>query len=160
MRIVYRRRTVGPVFSATTRNDKLMYVMLTLALVLGLAATVDANIAGAGYDYRTTVSPWFRSIISFRPDPALMSGVPLLYQPHALSALALFAVWPFTRLVHGNASGEPRDLRPFRERGATGPGPKDREEGPTGPGSSALVCGRLHMAPPAGAGRTRNIGAV
>ncbi|MEU6963179.1 respiratory nitrate reductase subunit gamma [Streptomyces chrestomyceticus] len=66
----------------------------------GLAATVDANIAGAGYDYRTTISPWFRSVLSFRPDPALMSGVPLLYQLHALSALALFAVWPFTRLVH------------------------------------------------------------
>lgn len=29
-----------------------------------------------------------------------MSGVPLLYQLHALSALSLFAVWPFTRLVH------------------------------------------------------------
>lgn len=29
-----------------------------------------------------------------------MSGVPLLYQLHALSALPLFAVWPFTRLVH------------------------------------------------------------
>ncbi|RSO46774.1 respiratory nitrate reductase subunit gamma [Streptomyces sp. WAC 06725] len=98
--LIYRRRTVGPVFSATTRNDKLMYVMLTLALVLGLAATVDANIAGAGYDYRTTVSPWFRSVLSFRPEPALMTGVPLLYQLHALSALALFAVWPFTRLVH------------------------------------------------------------
>ncbi|MEU4203749.1 respiratory nitrate reductase subunit gamma [Streptomyces sp. NPDC045470] len=26
--------------------------------------------------------------------------MPLLYQPHALSAPALFAVWPFTRLVH------------------------------------------------------------
>ncbi len=98
--LVCRRRTVGPVFSATTHNDKLMYVMLTLALVLGLTATADANIAGAGYDYRTTVSPWFRSIFSFRPDPALMSGLPLLSQLHVLSAPALFAVWPFTRLAH------------------------------------------------------------
>ncbi|MET7298580.1 respiratory nitrate reductase subunit gamma [Embleya sp. NPDC005575] len=98
--LVYRRRIVGPVFSATTRNDKLMYVMLTLALMLGLAATVAANIIGDGYDYRTTISPWFRSIFQLRPDPALMTGVPLLFQLHALSALALFAVWPFTRLVH------------------------------------------------------------
>ncbi|MFI2368033.1 respiratory nitrate reductase subunit gamma [Streptomyces sp. NPDC018833] len=98
--LIYRRRTVGPVFSATTRNDKLMYVMLTLALVLGLAATVAANIIGGGYDYRTTISPWFRSIFYLQPDPALMTGVPLLFQLHALSALALFAIWPFTRLVH------------------------------------------------------------
>ncbi|GGT07279.1 nitrate reductase subunit gamma [Streptomyces kurssanovii] len=98
--LIYRRRTVGPVFSATTRNDKLMYVMLTLALVLGLAATVAANFIGGGYDYRTTISPWFRSIFYLRPDPGLMTGVPLLFQLHALSALALFAIWPFTRLVH------------------------------------------------------------
>ena len=98
--LIYRRRTVGPVFIATTRNDKLMYVMLTLTLVLGLAATVAANIVGDGYDYRTTISPWFRSIFYFQPDPGLMTGVPVLFQLHALSALALFAIWPFTRLVH------------------------------------------------------------
>ncbi|MBA9005239.1 respiratory nitrate reductase subunit gamma [Thermomonospora cellulosilytica] len=98
--LIYRRRTVGPVFSATTRNDKLMYAVLTLVIVLGLAATVAANIVGGGYDYRHTVSPWFRSIFSLQPDPALMADVPILFQLHALSALLLFAIWPFTRLVH------------------------------------------------------------
>ncbi|GAB3720081.1 hypothetical protein GCM10027590_20350 [Nocardiopsis nanhaiensis] len=29
--LVWRRRTVGPVFSATTRNDKAMYLVLVLA---------------------------------------------------------------------------------------------------------------------------------
>ena len=48
--LVYRRRTVGPVFSATTRNDKAMYVVLGSVIVLGLWATVRANIAGNGYD--------------------------------------------------------------------------------------------------------------
>ncbi|MCZ4509306.1 respiratory nitrate reductase subunit gamma [Streptomyces sp. ActVer] len=98
--LVYRRRTVGSVFSATTRNDKLMYVMLTLTLALGLSATVVSNIIGGGYDYRTTISPWFRSVFYLHPDPALMAGAPLLFQLHALSALLLFGVWPFTRLVH------------------------------------------------------------
>ncbi|GIH95472.1 respiratory nitrate reductase subunit gamma [Planobispora siamensis] len=98
--LIYRRRTVGPVFSATTRNDKLMYAVLALTIVLGLAATVLANIVGGGYDYRTTISPWFRSIFYFQPDPSLMAGAPLLFQLHALSALLLFAIWPFTRLVH------------------------------------------------------------
>ncbi|MEV4475178.1 respiratory nitrate reductase subunit gamma [Nonomuraea sp. NPDC049504] len=98
--LIYRRRTVGPVFTATTRNDKLMYAVLALTIALGLAATVLANITGGGYDYRTTVSPWFRSIFSFQPRPELMAGVPLLFQLHALSALVLFGIWPFTRLVH------------------------------------------------------------
>jgi nitrate reductase gamma subunit len=98
--LIYRRRTVGPVFSATTRNDKLMYAVLALTIVLGLSATVVANIVGGGYDYRETVSPWFRSIFYLRPDPDLMTGVPILFQLHAISALVLFSIWPFTRLVH------------------------------------------------------------
>ncbi|WP_083734735.1 respiratory nitrate reductase subunit gamma [Actinomadura sp. CNU-125] len=98
--LIYRRRTVGPVFSATTRNDKLMYAVLAGTIVLGLAATVVANIVGGGYDYRESVSPWFRSIFYLRPDPDLMTGVPILFQLHALSALLLFSIWPFTRLVH------------------------------------------------------------
>ncbi|MFE3450448.1 respiratory nitrate reductase subunit gamma [Nonomuraea sp. NPDC059194] len=98
--LIYRRRTVGPVFTATTRNDKLMYAVLAGTIVLGLAATVVANIVGGGYDYRTTISPWFRSIFYFSPDPELMAGAPILFQLHALSALLLFAIWPFTRLVH------------------------------------------------------------
>ncbi|MEV7004983.1 respiratory nitrate reductase subunit gamma [Streptosporangium sp. NPDC051022] len=98
--LVYRRRTVGPVFTATTRNDKLMYAVLALTVALGLTATVAANVLGGGYDYRVTISPWFRSIFYLRPDPAPMAGAPLLFQLHALSALLLFAIWPFTRLVH------------------------------------------------------------
>ncbi|MEU1571205.1 respiratory nitrate reductase subunit gamma [Streptomyces collinus] len=98
--LIYRRRTVGPVFSATTRNDKAMYLSLTVTIVLGLAATVAANVVGGGYDYRETISPWFRSIFYLQPDPDLMTGAPVLFQLHAISALLLFAAWPFTRLVH------------------------------------------------------------
>ncbi|MCA2220466.1 respiratory nitrate reductase subunit gamma [Nonomuraea aurantiaca] len=87
-------------FTATTRNDKLMYAVLSITIVLGLAATVAANVIGGGYNYRATSSPWFRSIFFFSPDPALMAGAPILFQVHVLSALLLFAIWPFTRLVH------------------------------------------------------------
>src|SRR4249919_2590709 len=38
--LVYRRRTTGPVFMATTKNDKLMYVLLVGAIVLGLWTTL------------------------------------------------------------------------------------------------------------------------
>ncbi|WAZ26412.1 respiratory nitrate reductase subunit gamma [Streptomyces cinnabarinus] len=98
--LIYRRRTVGPVFSATTRNDKAMYVSLTVTIVLGLSATVAANALGGGYNYRETISPWFRSVFYLQPDPHLMSEAPVLFQLHAASALLLFAFWPFTRLVH------------------------------------------------------------
>jgi nitrate reductase gamma subunit len=98
--LIYRRRTVGPVFSATTKNDKFMYVVLTATILFGLSNTVLGAIGQEGADYRDTVSPWFRSIFSFQPEPELMSEAGLGFQLHALSALALFAIWPFTRLVH------------------------------------------------------------
>ena len=37
---------------------------------------------------------------STSPQRELMADAPLLFQLHALSALVLFAIWPFTRLVH------------------------------------------------------------
>lgn len=98
--LIYRRRTVGPVFSATTRNDKVMYVLLGLTLALGLGATLYGNLTGNPHDYRQDVSPWFRSIFYFQPKPELMVSAPLGFQLHALSACALFAFWPFSRLVH------------------------------------------------------------
>ena len=33
-------------------------------------------------------------------NSTLMSGAPLIYQLHALAAFSLFALWPFSRLVH------------------------------------------------------------
>ncbi|MGH3341996.1 MAG: respiratory nitrate reductase subunit gamma [Carbonactinosporaceae bacterium] len=98
--LIYRRRTVGPVFSATTRNDKAMYVLLALVIVSGLGTTLLANVMGGGYDYRETISPWFRSIFVLQPDPALMVNAPVGFQVHVLAAWLLFAMWPFTRLVH------------------------------------------------------------
>jgi len=98
--LIYRRRTVGPVFSATTKMDKVMYIVLGTVIVLGLANTAIANIVGSEYDYRTGLSVWFRGIFYLQPDPALMAAAPIGFQLHAIAAFALFALWPFTRLVH------------------------------------------------------------
>jgi nitrate reductase gamma subunit len=77
-----------------------MYVILATVIVLGLWATVRANATGPGYDYRETVSPWFRSLFVLNPDPELMAEVPLGFQLHIVAAFVLIAIWPFTRLVH------------------------------------------------------------
>jgi nitrate reductase gamma subunit len=98
--LIYRRRTVGPVFSATTRNDKFMYVVLTATILFGLSNTVLGNVLGQSSDYRESVSPWFRGIFYLQPQPELMANAGIGYQLHALSACLLFAIWPFTRLVH------------------------------------------------------------
>jgi len=98
--LVYRRRRTGPVFMATTKNDKLMYVVLVGAIVLGLWATVAGANTGHEGNYRETVSPWFRSIFLLQPDVDSMAAAPLTFQIHTLTGLALIAIFPFTRLVH------------------------------------------------------------
>ncbi|WP_440102119.1 respiratory nitrate reductase subunit gamma [Streptosporangium sp. H16] len=97
--LIYRRRMVGPVFSATTKTDKVMYAVLGTVIVLGLVNTVIANLFGH-YDYREGVSVWFRGVFRFSPHPELMAQAPLGFQLHGLAAFLLFALWPFTRLVH------------------------------------------------------------
>lgn len=106
--LIYRRRTTGPVFSATTPMDKVMYALLVVVILLGLANTLGWHAAGIGntgpvpehYNYREGVSIWFRQFITFHPDADLMAQAPLGFQLHLLSACVLFALWPFTRLVH------------------------------------------------------------
>ena len=100
--LIYRRRTTGPVFMATTRNDKLMYLVLVCALIAGTYITVVGAVdpTGPGVNYRQTVSPWFRSIFVLQPDIRAMDAAPLRFHVHVLIGLALFALVPFTRLVH------------------------------------------------------------
>jgi nitrate reductase gamma subunit len=133
--LIARRRLVGPVFTATTRNDKAMYLLLAIVILFGLWTTIRVNTIGAGYDYRETVSPWFRSLFLLRPDPEQMAGVPLSLKAHIAAAWVLFAVWPFTRLIHAFALPvgyltrpyvvyRSRDPRPARSRtGAWGDRP-------------------------------------
>lgn len=97
--LIARRRTVRPVFRATTRTDKLLYVVLGAVMLLGMANTLG-NLVGDGYDYRQSVAIWFRGIFWLHPDPHLMAGAPFTFQAHAIAAMILFALWPFTRLVH------------------------------------------------------------
>jgi nitrate reductase gamma subunit len=106
MILVYRRRTTGPVFSATTPMDKAMYAVLGLVVLLGMWNTVASSVFGLGgaqgdaYNYREGVSIWYRSLFTLSPDTGVMDAAPLGFQLHALTACLLFALWPFTRLVH------------------------------------------------------------
>jgi nitrate reductase gamma subunit len=112
--LVYRRRTTGPVFSATTRNDKAMYVVLVAAIVAGLLATLlGSGVAGEAPNYRLTVSPWFRSIFLLHPDIDAMARAGIGFKIHALVGMLLFASWPFTRLVHAFSAPVGYLFRPY-----------------------------------------------
>jgi nitrate reductase gamma subunit len=145
--LVYRRRTTGPVFMATTKNDKLMYVVLVAAIVLGLWTTVVALADGHhAHDYRETVSPWFRSLFILQPDVAAMAAAPVQFHVHVLVGLLLFTIWPFTRLVHAFTAPVHYLFRPYivyRSRDNTPPSSRPARPGWSPVGTADRDRGRV-----------------
>jgi nitrate reductase gamma subunit len=97
--LLYRRFAAPRVRATTSRGDLVMYAVLTVAVATGMIATFGANLV-TPYHYREVVSPWFRGIFMFRPHTEQMAGAPFLFQLHVTSVWLLYAVWPFSRLVH------------------------------------------------------------
>jgi nitrate reductase gamma subunit len=98
--LLYRRTRVPRVRRTTNSADRATYALLAIVIVTGMWATVGVNLFGGGYDYRQTVGPYFRSIFVLGPDTAKIAAAPLIYKLHALAAFGLYALWPFSRLVH------------------------------------------------------------
>jgi nitrate reductase gamma subunit len=94
--VLFWRRVADPrVRAAGSSNDLITLGGLTLVVGLGVY-----NVVFGHFNVLDTVAPWIRGIVTFRPDAALMAGVPMGYRLHILAALALLAFSPFSRLVH------------------------------------------------------------
>lgn len=97
--LAFRRSANSRVRVTTTPSDLIVFLLLGALIVLGDVQTMGYNLFGSGYDYRLTVGPWFRDLFG-NPQPALMARAPIAYQLHAALPWLLYAVWPFSRLVH------------------------------------------------------------
>jgi nitrate reductase gamma subunit len=98
--LAYRRLMRPRVRTSTTRVDVLAFALLFVVIALGIWETFGISLIQGGYDYRTSVAVWFRGIFTFDPHTELMTAAPLVFQLHAIAAWFLFALWPFSRLVH------------------------------------------------------------
>ncbi len=100
--LIVRRATDRRVRVTTATMDVGVLALLAFMVATGMWNTSIHNLIGGGYDYRETVSPWFRDLFLLAPDPSPMTapGIPLSYQLHAIGGWLLILIWPFTRLVH------------------------------------------------------------
>lgn len=100
--LIVRRLRNRRVAATTVGMDVTVMVLLAFMVATGMWNTVAENIVNGGYNYRETVSPWFRGLFLLDPNASLMTNaaIPLSYQLHAIGGWILIAVWPFTRLVH------------------------------------------------------------
>ena len=97
--LTFRRTKIHRIRVTTSLADVVVFLLLGGLILLGDGVTLGYNVFGPGYDYRHTLGPWFRSIW-VDPQPSLMTSAPIAYQVHAALPWLLYAVWPFSRLVH------------------------------------------------------------
>ncbi len=97
--LLVRRLVNGRVRLSSLPSDKLLYPVLIIVLTLGLINTFYFQIFDV-YNYRPTISEWFRSIFYLDPEGALVANAPWSFQLHAVFAFLLLGIWPYTRLVH------------------------------------------------------------
>jgi nitrate reductase gamma subunit len=99
--LVYRRISNVRVRRTTSRTDLLVYFLLVVLIGLGCWMTFAHNLITASpYDYRDSVSEWWRSLFILQPDVEAVQGANTVYQVHAIIAWAFWAMFPFSRLVH------------------------------------------------------------
>lgn len=99
--LAYRRATNPRVRRATTRTDIFVYFLLTVLIGLGCWMTFGHNLlTSSPYDYRDSVSEWWRSLFYLQPKVDAVQDANTVYQVHAIIAWAFWALFPFSRLVH------------------------------------------------------------
>ena len=98
--LTWRRFAITSVRKLSSTSDLIVNVMLLLIVFLGMYSVVETTVTNSDFDYRDSISIWFRSLLVFRADASFMSSVPLAFQLHILSGFLITAMWPFTRLVH------------------------------------------------------------
>src|SRR5262249_20124853 len=119
-----RRLLVPRVRATTSPVDYVALILLLIIILTGIVPTLFVNLLGHGYDYRTTVAPWFRGLFSGSPDVSAISNAPVVYQVHAASAWLIWAVWPFSPLAPAGSRPLWSLWRPyavFRTRAAVHP---------------------------------------
>ena len=73
-----------------------------MTLTLGLL-TIPVSIwhaAQGSAAAMVSLAAWVQSVVSLRPVPEFMIGVPLIYKIHVFFGMSVFLLFPFTRLVH------------------------------------------------------------
>lgn len=96
--LLVRRVSSASVRAGSTKVDVVVLALLIAQVILGLGVGTMHR-WGAVWSVATT-TPYLWSIVTLRPDPALVAALPPLMRFHLAGAWIVLALVPFTRLVH------------------------------------------------------------
>jgi nitrite reductase/ring-hydroxylating ferredoxin subunit len=96
--LLVRRVTSGRLQAVSSVPDVVVVGLLLAQVLVGLGVALGHR-WGAAWS-PGTLTPYLWSLLTLRPDVAQAAGMPPLVQLHLVGAWAIFALVPFTRLVH------------------------------------------------------------
>lgn len=98
--LTFRRVSIKNIRRLSSASDMVVNFFLFVIIFMGLYSTLFTNAITPEFDYRQTISIWFRHLFTFNPNASLMTNVPWSFKLHIFLGFSIFALWPFTRLVH------------------------------------------------------------
>jgi nitrate reductase gamma subunit len=85
---------------ATTFKDKVVLLWILATLLLGLSS-IFASASHLDGHMMVQLMSWAQHVLTFRGDAAgFIADAPLVFKLHLFMGMSLFAIFPFTRLVH------------------------------------------------------------
>lgn len=99
--ILLHRRLTDPRIAAVTRTgDKVLLGWILVTLLLGLSTIIPSSSHMDG-EMMIHLMGWAQHLVTLRSSAAdLIVDTPLLFKLHLFMGVSLFAIFPFTRLVH------------------------------------------------------------
>jgi nitrate reductase gamma subunit len=98
--LLHRRLFHRLVRAQSLRGDKFILILLYLQLLLGIA-TIPFSAQHLNGSEMLILADWAQHIVTFRGDAsAFLASADWVFKLHLILGLTIFAVFPFTRLVH------------------------------------------------------------
>ncbi len=103
--LIYRRMTNKRVQVVTNKMDIVVYILLIVQVISGLAVAYYGQWGSSWF--ASVMTPYLRSIFTFSPNPELVATLTtsndmldLMIQIHVVNAFIIIGMIPFTRFVH------------------------------------------------------------
>src|SRR5690625_4596206 len=98
--LTFRRFSIKTVRKLSSTSDLIVNSLLLFIIFIGVYASLVTNNVVVGFDYRDSISVWFRSLFTLQPDVQLMAGVPLAFKLHIISGFLIFNLYCWIVLYH------------------------------------------------------------
>jgi nitrate reductase gamma subunit len=96
--LIYRRLTSSKLRAITTTVDWIVLALLFTQVFFGLVLAFVYRWGATWFIH--TATPWMVSLATLQPAPQFVTALPLAHKIHFLTGFVLFALMPFSRLVH------------------------------------------------------------